>query len=111
MSRVVEFQSNGAAIQIVTEEAATPGASQRASTGSTSTDFRKITAPLGLDEATRVVGELSDAFSRSLASAAKRPNDVEVTFGLEASGEFGNFLISKISGKANFSVKLSWKFE
>jgi len=39
------------------------------------------------------------------------PDEVEVTFGLKAAGEFGNFAIAKASAEANYSVKMTWKRE
>jgi hypothetical protein len=111
MTNVLEFESGGVSVQIVADENPPKGASQKASTGGAATAVAKVKSSLGLEDATRVVGELADAFSKALADTASKPSTVEVNFGLEASGEFGNFLISKLSGKANFSVKLSWKFD
>lgn len=62
-----------------------------------------------LDDAVNVVGRLSEAFSKALAGAVARPNEVEIAFGLEASAELGGLLVGKASGKANFNVKMTWK--
>jgi len=37
-----------------------------------------------------------------------RADEVEVTFGLKASGDFGNFAIGKVGAEANYTVKLKW---
>lgn len=38
-----------------------------------------------------------------------RADEVEVTFGLKASGEFGNFVIGQIAAEASYTVKMTWK--
>jgi hypothetical protein len=37
------------------------------------------------------------------------PDEVEITFGLKATGEAGNFAVCKAGGEANYAVKLAWK--
>jgi hypothetical protein len=37
-----------------------------------------------------------------------RADEVEVTFGLKATGEAGNFAIGKVGMEANYTVKLKW---
>jgi hypothetical protein len=39
------------------------------------------------------------------------PDEVEVTFGLKATGELGNFAVAKAGAEANYSVKMTWKRE
>ena len=39
------------------------------------------------------------------------PDEVEVTFGLKAAGELGNFAVAKASAEANYTVKMKWKRE
>jgi len=39
------------------------------------------------------------------------PDEVEVTFGLKATGELGNFAVAKASAEANYTVKMTWKRE
>ena len=36
-------------------------------------------------------------------------DEVEVSFGLKASGELGSFMIAKVEAEANYSVTLKWK--
>lgn len=69
------------------------------------------TVSVSLQESVGVLGQIASAFTASLASHDPKPAAVEINFGLEASGEAGNFIISKVAGKANFSVKMSWKFD
>jgi len=37
------------------------------------------------------------------------PDEVEVTFGLKASGELGSLVVAKAGVEASYSVKLTWK--
>lgn len=60
-------------------------------------------------ESLHVIGETAKAFLQQVRKLADSPDEVEVTFGLKASGEFGNFAIAKASGEANYTVKLVWK--
>ena len=39
------------------------------------------------------------------------PDEVEVTFGLKASGELGNLVVAKAGVEASYSIKLKWKKE
>jgi len=57
----------------------------------------------------RVVRANADALMRSVRNLAELPDDVEVTFGLKATGEAGNFAIAKVGGEMNYSVRLTWK--
>ena len=37
------------------------------------------------------------------------PDEVEVTFGLKATGEVGNFAMAKVGTEASCTVTLTWK--
>ena len=39
------------------------------------------------------------------------PDEVEVTFGLKATGELGNFAVAKASAEANYTIRMTWKRE
>jgi hypothetical protein len=57
----------------------------------------------------RVVRHNAEAFIRSVNALTHPPDELEVTFGLKATGEVGNFAIAKGGSDLNFTVKLSWK--
>ena len=40
-----------------------------------------------------------------------RADEVEVSFGIKATGELGNFAIGKVGAEANYEVKLKWTNE
>jgi hypothetical protein len=60
-------------------------------------------------EALHVIGNNSQAFIHEVRRLAESPDEVEITFGLKASGEFGTFAIAKANAEANYTVKLKWK--
>ena len=60
------------------------------------------------DSALSVVNQTAAAFVGQVSRMVDKPSQVEVTFGLKATGEAGFFAITKLGGEANFSVKLSW---
>jgi hypothetical protein len=52
----------------------------------------------------RVAGSLEKAVARLDAP----PTEVEVTFGLKATGEVGNIAIGRAGAQANFEIRLAW---
>ena len=48
-------------------------------------------------------------FVDAVRSLPEPPTDVEITFGLKATGEVGNVAIGKMGGDVNYTVKLTWK--
>jgi hypothetical protein len=63
------------------------------------------------EDALDVVRHNADVFIRKLRGLSDPPDEVEVTFGLKAMGEVGNFAVAKASAEANYAVKLTWKRE
>jgi hypothetical protein len=50
-----------------------------------------------------------DALAQAVTMLAIAPAEVELSFGLKATGELGNMAIAKVGGEANFSVRLVWR--
>jgi hypothetical protein len=48
------------------------------------------------------------AFVRAVNGLDDVPNQIEIEFGIKATGEVGNLAVGKLSGDANYSVKLTW---
>jgi hypothetical protein len=63
------------------------------------------------EDGLEVVRRNADAFIRKLSGLADPPDEVEVAFGLKATGEAGNFAVAKVGMEANYTVKLVWKRE
>jgi Trypsin-co-occurring domain 1 len=56
----------------------------------------------------RVVRQNAQALIQSVRNLAEPPNEMEVTFGLKATGEVGNIAIARGGGEANFTIRLLW---
>jgi hypothetical protein len=50
-------------------------------------------------------------FVNAVRSMEEPPAEAEFSFGLKATGELGNFVITKISGEMNYGVRLLWRNE
>ena len=56
----------------------------------------------------RVVRQNAQALIQSVRNLAEPPSELEVTFGLKATGEVGNIAIARGGGEANFTIRLLW---
>jgi len=63
------------------------------------------------EDALEVVRRNADAFIKKMRTLHDSPDEVEVAFGLKATGELGNFAVAKTGAEANYTVKLTWKRE
>ena len=57
----------------------------------------------------RIIGENVRALTDAVAKLAAKPDEVELTFGLKATGEAGNIAIAKIGAEATFEIRLLWR--
>jgi hypothetical protein len=48
------------------------------------------------------------AFVKAVNALDDVPNQIEVEFGIKATGEVGNLAVGKVSGDTNYTVKLTW---
>jgi len=74
----------------------------------------------GRDKVGNVIASVNQKFEDAFAGVKQsamvlrrqleemRADEVEVTFGLKATGEFGNFAIGQVGAEANYTVKLKW---
>jgi hypothetical protein len=63
------------------------------------------------EEGLEVVRHNAQVFIKKVRELPDPPDEVEVAFGLKATGEVGNFAIAKAGAEANYTVKLTWKRE
>ncbi len=56
----------------------------------------------------RVVRHNAETFIEAVRKLSLKPDEMEVTFGLKATGEVGNWAIAKGGTEMNFEVKLTW---
>jgi hypothetical protein len=68
-------------------------------------------AKAGFEEGLEVIRHNATAFIKKVRSLSDPPDEVEVTFGLKATGELGNFAVAKAGAEANYTVTLKWKRE
>lgn len=57
----------------------------------------------------RVVDENVRALTEAVQKLTAPPDQIELAFGLKATGEAGNIAVGKMGGEANFELRLVWK--
>lgn len=110
MPKILTLSEDGYEVAVVIDEAASVSGAINASIGDVMDSVTTV-AKRTLTDAVGVLGQLACAFTKTLAAAEPKPAEVQLEFGLEAVGEAGNFVVSKVSGKSNFAVKMVWKFD
>lgn len=60
------------------------------------------------ENARKAASVILDKLSK-LGESANSPDEIEITFGLKASGELGNIVVAKASAEANYSVRMTWR--
>ncbi len=76
------------------------------SRGEEDTEKQAHSFEASLDGVRKMAGSLVKKMREGLAD---QPSEVEVTFGLKASGEVGGFLVARAAVDANYAVTLKWK--
>jgi hypothetical protein len=61
------------------------------------------------EDALDAVRQNAQTIIGKMEALSDRPDEVEVSFGLKATGELGNFAVAKASAEANYTVKMTWK--
>ena len=64
-----------------------------------------------IEDAVDVVQRGAQTIIDKVKGLSDPPDEIEVTFGLKAAGELGNFAIAKASAEANYTVKMTWQRE
>ncbi len=70
-----------------------------------------VQAQATFEQGLEVVRYNANAFIEKLRGLSDPPDEVEMSFGIKATGEVGNFAVAKAGAEANYSVKLTWKRE
>jgi hypothetical protein len=64
---------------------------------------------LSFDEKIGGIRKMAAALMRQFREGFdSQPSDIDISFGMKASGELGGFLVSRAGGEASFSVTLRW---
>ena len=61
------------------------------------------------EEAMNAVRQNAQVIIGKVKAIPDRPDEVEVTFGLKATGELGNFAVAKVGAEANYTITMTWK--
>jgi Trypsin-co-occurring domain 1 len=113
MAAYLRFQSGEATILVEMDDSHPVSGEQEAGLGQWARDRAAAAAAAtqaGFEEAVRQAINLSIPAFLSAADALDRPpNDIEVAFGLKATGEVGNLAVGKAASECNFQIKMAWK--
>jgi len=67
-------------------------------------------AQSGFEQAVRRAVSLNvGAFLAAAEALEKPPAEMEISFGLKATGEAGNLAVGKVAGESNYQVKMVWR--
>ena len=67
-------------------------------------------AQSGFEQAVRRAVSLNvQAFLAAVEALEKPPAEMEIMFGLKATGEVGNLAVGKVAGDSNYQVKMTWR--
>jgi len=70
-----------------------------------------VQAQTTFEDGLEVIRHNATAFIKKVRNLSDPPDEMEVTFGLQATGEVGNFAIAKVGTEASYTIKLKWKRE
>jgi hypothetical protein len=67
-------------------------------------------AQSGFEQAVRRAVSLNvGAFLAAAKALDEPPAEMEITFGLKATGEVGNLAVGKIAGESNYQIRMVWR--
>jgi len=61
------------------------------------------------EDAMNAVRQNAQVIISKVKGLSDKPDEVEVTFGLKATGELGNFAVARASAEANYTITMTWK--
>jgi Trypsin-co-occurring domain 1 len=114
MARYIEFtdaDDGKVLVEVEQEEVSPPAGVEKAGLLSRRKPSEAVAdAAATFDDAVkRAVRSNVLAVSNAVTSLPKAPTEVELVFGLKATGELGNIAIARVGTEANLSIKLTWK--
>jgi hypothetical protein len=114
MARYIEFPTSDGhtlLVEVEQEEVSPPQGVVKAGLREASQKTVAVAQTVFEDAVDRVVRLNAEALIKTVQNLSDLPDELEVTFGLKAVGEVGNFAIAKGGTELNFTVKLLWKRE
>lgn len=101
--------AGGLLIEVDPEDMAAPEGTIKAGLKDTVRDA-VMSAQVSLEHAlTRVVQANARLFIEAVEGLEQRPAEMEISFGVKATGEVGNLAIAKAGGEANYTIRLVWR--
>ena len=111
MSSYVEFElEDGTTVLIEGDDSEGPIAKGGLVPASRDGEFGKtvVKAQKTFAEAVDHVRGAANQIVTKLRDLSDPPHEIEITFGLKASGELGNLVVGKGGLEANYTVKMKW---
>ena len=107
MTRYIEFElEDGGTVIIEAGDEPTGGLVKAATPGEMVEKAKD-----SFDDAIEHVRGAAGIIVKKLRSLSDPPDEMEVSFGLKASGELGNIVVGKGGLEANYTVTMKWKGE
>ncbi len=108
MTNYIQFETeDGATILVEAAEADQTGLVKAGLRGKTEETIAQAKATF--EEGLEMVRHSAKAFMKKVRDLPDPPDEVEVSFGLQATGEVGNFAVAKVGTEASYTVTLTWK--
>jgi len=105
MARFVEFELEDGGVVLVEAPAAEQTGLVKAGRGEEALERAGAT----FESALGSVRSAANALLRTLKEVDVSPDEIEVTFGLKATGEVGGRIFVSAGAEANYNVTLTWK--
>ena len=113
MSYTVEYKNAEGSVTLIEVEGALPRPSAegpiKVSAGDKKPSGVIAQAQITFEQALESVKPNIAGFVELIDSLAKKPDSVELSFGIKVAGEVGLFSVAKASGEGNYALKLTWK--
>jgi hypothetical protein len=107
MAQYIQFTAEDGAtilVEVAEEETYQPGVVKAGLRGAVQEAVAQ--AQTTFEDGLEVIRRNAAGFTKKVRGLSDPPDEVEVTFGLKATGELGNFAVAKAGAEANYTVTL-----
>jgi hypothetical protein len=112
MAEYIQFSTeDGATILVETAETETYQAGVVKSGLGDKVQDTVVAAKASFEDGLEIVHHNAAVFIKKVRGLSDPPDEVEIVFGLKATGELGNFAVAKAGAEASYEVTLNWKRE
>lgn len=110
MTKFIEFDTtDGAGVLVEVDEKYIPSGIAKAGLKDIADKTISRAQKLFEEAITSAIRLNVETFYGAIRELPHPPTDVEISFGLKATGELTNFAISKIGAEANYTIKVTWR--